>query len=193
MPADRNDLARRIAAATEADTTRGLNYNTVFAMVREHLGEQAAREIDPAGKGARVDFFSYAIAEYLRVTWDAADRLEERLGNVAAFWEELGRRTVAGFLASMLGRTIFALAGRDPHRVVSAGPAGYRGAVSYGERSVEWLGERHARLVFRRDFMPARFHGAVMLHALHATDAKDPRVEARDTGPLDSEYELTWR
>jgi uncharacterized protein (TIGR02265 family) len=141
---------------------------------------------------ARVDFFSYPVEDYLRVAWEAADRLEARLGSVDAVWGELGRRTVTGFLASALGRTIYALAGRDPRRFVAAGPAGYRSAVSYGERTVEWLGERRARLVFKRDFMVPAFHRAVMLAALEASDAKRPRVEARATSLLDSEYDLSW-
>jgi uncharacterized protein (TIGR02265 family) len=192
MPADRKDLQRRLAECKDSDTSRGLNFNRVFDLVREHLGEDAARWCDPQGKGSRTDFFSYPVAEYLQVAWNAADRLEARLGTVDAVWEELGRRTVAGFLGSVLGRTISAIAGRDPRRIVSAGPSGYRSAVSYGERTVEWRGEKAARLVFRRDFMVPAFHRAVMQAALESSDAQNPRVQARATGLLDSEYDLSW-
>jgi uncharacterized protein (TIGR02265 family) len=192
MPADRKDLERRLALCKDSDTSRGLNFNRLFDLVRDHLGDEAARWCDPQGKAARTDFFSYPVAEYLEVAWDAADRLEERLGSVEAVWTELGRRTVTGFLGSVLGRTIFSIAGRDPRRIVSAGPAGYRSAVSYGERTVEWKGERSARMVFRGDFMVPAFHRAVMLAALEASDALNPRVEGRATGLLDSEYELRW-
>lgn len=192
MPVDRGDFAQRVAAATDADTSRGLNFNRLFALVRDHLGDDAARGCDPQRKGSRVDFFAYPVAEYLRAAWDAADRLEPRLGSLDAVWSELGRRTVTGFLSSALGRTLHALAGRDPRRFVSAGPAGYRSAVSYGERSVEWLGERRARMIFRRDFMVPAFHRAVILAALGASDAKRVQVDARATGLLDSEYEIAW-
>jgi uncharacterized protein (TIGR02265 family) len=192
MPADRRDLEARLAATTEADTSRGLNFNRLFELVRERAGEDAARACDPSRKGSRVDFFSYPVSDYLRIAWDAADRLEAKFGSIDAFWEELGRRTVNGFLSSALGRTIYALAGRDPRRFVSAGPAGYRSAVSYGERTVEFRGERRAHLVFRRDFMVPAFHRAVMLAALEASDAKSPRVEARAISLLDSEYDLAW-
>jgi uncharacterized protein (TIGR02265 family) len=192
MPADRSDLARRLAECKDSDTSRGLNFNRLFDLVRDHLGDQAARDCDPQGKGSRTDFFSYPVAEYLNIAWHAADRLEPKLGSVDAVWEELGRRTVTGFLASVLGRTIFALSGRDARRFVSAGPAGYRSAVSYGERAVEWKGERAARMTFKRDFMPPAFHRAVILAGLEASDAKRPRVEARATALLDSEYEIAW-
>jgi uncharacterized protein (TIGR02265 family) len=192
MPADRSDLARRLAECKESDTSRGLNFNRLFDLVREHLGEDAARGCDPQGKGSRTDFFSYPVAEYLQIAWHAADRLEQKLGGVDGFWDELGRRTVTGFLGSVLGRTIFALAGRDPRRFVASGPAGYRSAVSYGDRHVVWKGERAATLVFRRDFMPPPFHRAVILAGLAASEAKNPEVVARASGFLDSEYDITW-
>lgn len=192
MPADRADLARRLAATTAADTSRGLNYNTLFAMVRDHLGEPAAREVDVLGKGHRIDFFSYPIAEYLECAWNAQDRLEGAVGGSEAVLEELGRRTVTGFIGSMLGKTALAMSGRDPRRLVGSAPSGYRGAVSYGERRVEWTGERRGRLVSSRDFMPPSFHAAVLLEALRATDAARPRVTWRETGFLDAVYEFEW-
>lgn len=192
MPADRNDLALRIAAATPADTSRGLNFNTVFGLVSDLLGEAEAKKLDPQGKARRVDFFTYPIAEYLAITWDAADRLEPRLGSIDAFFDELGRRTVSGFLRSLLGKTAFAMAAGDPRRVLASGPAGYRSAVSYGERKVEFLGERSARMTFERDFMPAAFHARVIQTALEATDARSPRVTGRDVGFLSSEYQIAW-
>jgi uncharacterized protein (TIGR02265 family) len=156
------------------------------------MGDETARLCDPQGKGTRTDFFSYPVSEYLKAAWNAADRLETRLGGVDAVWTELGRRTVTGFLSSVLGRTIFAIAGRDPRRIVSAGPSGYRSAVSYGERTVEWRGEKAARMVFRRDFMVPAFHRAVMQAALEASDARNPRVQGRALALLDSEYDLSW-
>ncbi len=192
MPVDRIDLAKRIAAATPSDTSRGLNFNTVFTLVTDLLGEGQAKKLDPQGKGGRVDFFSYPIADYLTITWDAADRLEDRLGSVEAVFQELGRRTITGFLSSMLGKTIFAMAGRDPRRVISSGPAGYRSAVSYGERKVEFQGDRSARMTFERDFMPAAFHSLVIETALKSTEARNVRVVGRDTGFLKSEYRIDW-
>jgi uncharacterized protein (TIGR02265 family) len=192
MPVDRKDLERRIAECRDSDTSRGLNFNRLFDLVRDHIGEEAARRCDPEGKGARTDFFSYPVSGYLKAAWNAADTLEPRLGSVDAVWAELGRRTVHGFLSSVLGRTIFAISGRDARRIVGAGPAGYRSAVSYGERTVEWRGEKSARMIFRRDFMVTAFHRAVILAALEDSDAENPRVEARALGLLDSEYALSW-
>lgn len=192
MTADREDLARRIAAATAEDTSRGLNYTTLFTMVREQLGADAAVQVDVLGKGHRVDFFSYPIAEYLASTWNALDLLAPKLGSVDAALAELGRRTIAGFFASAIGRTVFAISAKDPRRIVSGGPAGYRSAVSYGARSVEWDGPTKGRMIFKRDFMPPVFHQHVILAALDVCNAPRARVVGRETGFLDSVYEIEW-
>jgi uncharacterized protein (TIGR02265 family) len=105
---------------------------------------------------------------------------------------ELGRRTVVNFLASALGKTIFAISGRDPRKVISAGPAAFKSAVSYGERTVEFTGPTSARYLFKRDFMPDAFHRGVILAALAATDAKNPRVEARQVAFMETAYEIAW-
>lgn len=192
MPADRSDLRARLAAATAGDTSRGLNYTTLFGLVRDHLGDAAAREVDVLGKGARVDFFSYPIGEYLQTTWSALDRLEPVFGATDAVLTELGRRTISGFLASMIGRTAFTMAGRDPRRLLANLGPSYKTAVSYGERKVEFTGPRQAVVTFRGDFMPPAFHQAVLLTALQAGDARRPRVAGRATGLLDSVYDIQW-
>lgn len=192
MPADRSELKQRIAAATAADTSRGLNYTTLFALVRDHLGEGAAREVDVLGKGSRVDFFSYPIAEYLQTAWNALDRLEPVYGSTEAVLTELGRRTISGFLASMIGRTAFTMAGREPRRLLANVGPSYRTAVSYGERRAEFTGPRRAVVTFRRDFMPPAFHQSVILTALQAGDAIRPRVTGRACGLLDSDYDVEW-
>jgi uncharacterized protein (TIGR02265 family) len=192
LPADRHDLKLRLAAAAATDTSRGLNYTTLFALVRDHLGEAATREVDVLGKGTRIDFFSYPIAEYLQTTWNALDRLEPAFGSTDAALTELGRRTIAGFLASMIGRTVFAVGGKDPRRMIAGVGSGYRTAVSYGERTAEFPGPRQARVTFRRDFMPPVFHQSVILTGLQATDARKPKVAGRATALLDSVYELEW-
>ena len=192
VPADRADLKRRLAEATPSDTSRGLNYTTLFALVQDHLGDAAAREVDVLGKGARIDFFSYPVAEYLQTVWNALDRLEPTFGGPEAILTELGRRTIAAFLASMIGRTAFTVAGREPRRLIGNVSASYRTAVSYGERSAAFTGPRQAIITFRRDFMPPAFHAAVILTALQAGVALRPRVVGRATGLLDSTYQIDW-
>jgi uncharacterized protein (TIGR02265 family) len=185
-------LERRLVEVRDADTARGLVLNRLFDLVREHAGEDAARRCDPRGKGSRFELFAYPAREYLEAAWSAEAAIGRELGGEDAFFEALGRHSVIGFLGSALGRAIFAVAGRDPRRLVAAAPAGYRAAASYGERTVEWLGEKGARLAMRRDFMPPAFHRGVILAALEGADARRPIVAARATGLLDAEYDIRW-
>ena len=192
MPADRNDLDRRVAATTPADTSRGLNYTSMFALVRDELGDAAVRAIDVRGSGKRSDFLSYPIAEYLACAWNVIDRLEDRYGGPEGVLHELGRRTFTAFLNSMIGRTVYAIHGRDPARILSTAATSYRAAVSYGERTTEHLGPKVSRITFIRDFMPPAFHRAVILTAMQATEARRPRVTATAASLLDSVYEVEW-
>jgi len=192
MPADRADLAARLAAATKDDTVRGLVFNAAFDAVREHADEAAALACDPAGKGKRSDFLSYPVTDYLRLAWAVADRLEGPLGGVDAGFFQMGYRATANVLGSMLGATLLAF-GRNPRTILAQSPAAYQATVSYGRRSLRWAGERHARLEFSRDFMVVPFHRGVLQAALDGTDASGIQVEGRVTGFLEAVYDVTWK
>jgi uncharacterized protein (TIGR02265 family) len=192
MPADRKDLAARIAAATPSDTSRGLNYGSAFGLIQELASEDAARACDPRGTGTRADLLSYPITEYLTLAWNAADVLEQKLGGVDRVFFQLGARTVADHLRSLLGRTLYAIAGHDIRRVLSNVPIWYRGTVSYGERTVEWLGERRCRITFERDFLVPGFHCGVIQAGIEGMGGGNVRVAGRETGFLDSAYDVSW-
>jgi uncharacterized protein (TIGR02265 family) len=192
LATDKSTLQKLKAAATAGDTSRGLNYTTLFDFARAELGPASVKEVDPLAKGARVDFFSYPITEYLDAAWNIAERLAPKYGSLDAVFHELGRRTVDNFLASVLGKTIFAMGGRDPRRILAAGPGAFKSAVSYGERSVEFTGAKSARYVFKRDFMPLAFHRGVIVAALGATDAKNASVDGREVAFMETVYEIRW-
>ncbi len=192
MPADRKDLAARIAAATPADTSRGLNYTSAFGLIRDLTGDAAAKGCDPLGKGARAELLSYPIGEYLTLAWNAADLLEEKLGGVDQVFYRLGERTVADHLRSLLGRTLYAIAGRDIRRMLSNVPIGYKATVSYGERTVEWLGDRRCLIHFKRDFLVPAFHCGVIQGGIEVMGGESVRVAGRDIGFLESAYDVSW-
>jgi uncharacterized protein (TIGR02265 family) len=192
MPADRQDLAARLAAATPEDTVRGLVFNGAFSVLREHGGDEAARQCDPAGTGSRTDFFSYPVTDYLDVAWNAADRLESRVGSVDAGFYKIGHRALANVLSSMLGRTLLTIAGGDIQRLLSQAPSGYKATVSYGERTVDWPGPRHAHMLFRRDFLVPPFHCGVIAAAVEMMGGRNVKATARQTGFLEAEYDISW-
>jgi len=191
MPADPAALSARLAAANKEDTVRGLIFEAVFDLLREHGGESAVLACDPAGKGKRPDFLSYPVADYLRLAWAAADRLEPALGGVDAAFFQMGYRATANVLGSMLGATLLTF-GRNPRTLLSQSPSAYKATVSYGQRFLTWVGDRHARLEFVRDFLVVPFHCGVFQAVLDATGAKGARVEGRVTGFMQAVYDVTW-
>jgi uncharacterized protein (TIGR02265 family) len=191
MPADRADLERRIALATPPDTVRGVIFRATSGLVRRHLGEDAARACDPA-REKRNDFFSYPIADYLRLAWAAADALERRLGSPEAVFFAIGEAAVEDLARTLFGRTVLALAAGSPRQVLEQIPGGYKATVGYGERRVTWLSPRSARVSYARDFLVPGFHRGILTAALHTTGARDVTADARVTGPLDLEVEVGW-
>lgn len=192
MPIDRKDLEARIAAAKPEDTVRGLIFNGIFDLVDEHLGKAAAVACDPQGKGKRTDFFSYPVADFLRISAAAADLLEGKLGSVDAALHGIGYRAVSNVFGSALGATLLALASKNVRGVLSQAPSGYRATVSYGERRLEWMGDRHARLHFKRDFVHPAFHCGVLAGAVDGLGAAGPSVKGAQTGFLEAVYDVTW-
>ncbi|HZY02827.1 MAG TPA: DUF2378 family protein [Anaeromyxobacteraceae bacterium] len=192
MPADREDLQKRLDAATPRDTVRGFVFGSVLSFLSERLGEEAARACDPAGSTSRVDFFSYPATDLLQLVWNGADRLEAQLGAPERAFFALGQRAVARLLESALGKTLLKLAAGSPRRLLSQVPASYRTTVSYGERTVEWLGERSCRIVYRRDLFPLEYNRGLLVAGLETTPARNPRVEGRRTGPLDLVFDVAW-
>jgi uncharacterized protein (TIGR02265 family) len=194
MPADRKDLEARIAAATPQDTVRGVVFNAIFSVVREEAGDEATRKVDSvSGKGARTEFFTYPVADFLNIIWNAADLLEPKLGSVEAVYYRIGARAAELVAASMLGKTMLALAaGGGTRRLLAHLPGGYRATVSYGERTVSWLSENHARYVFSRDFLVPPFHAGVLAVGATVSGGKNVRAVGRQTGPLEAVYDVTW-
>jgi uncharacterized protein (TIGR02265 family) len=187
------DLETRIAAATPEDTVRGLIFNALFDTIEEHLGEAAPAAVDPERRGHRTELFSYPVADFLRIAFAAAERLAPRLGSEDAAFRAFGYRATSNVFGSVIGATMLALAGRGGLRAVLAQAAtGYRATVSYGVRTLEWRGERHARFVFVRDFLVPAFHCGVFAAAVDAIGATPLRIEGRETGPLAAEYEVVW-
>jgi uncharacterized protein (TIGR02265 family) len=193
MPIDRKDLDARLAAATKDDNVRGLIFNAVFETVEEHLGKAAAVALDPTGKARRTDFFTYPIADFLKLAFAAAEKLEPKLGGVDPSFHAMGHRCAASTLGTMVGRTILSLAGTDRVRtLLGSASAGYRATVSYGERKLEWLGPHHARFTFRRDFLVPPFHCGVFQAGVEAVRGKNIVVEGKQVAPLDAVYEIRW-
>jgi uncharacterized protein (TIGR02265 family) len=191
MPADRADLAARLAVATDADTVRGLIFQAAFDVAVRHGGEALARACDPAGTGQRSLFHAFPVADLLQLSWSLADHLEGTLGGAEQVFFQIGRQATAQVYGSLVGRTFLALGG-EPRTLLNQTPAAYRAMASFGERTVTWAGERHARIQFSGDFLHPQHHRGIFMAALERLAVRTPAVEAQPAGFLATTYDLTW-
>ncbi|AKJ01503.1 uncharacterized protein (TIGR02265 family) [Archangium gephyra] len=185
-------LEQLLTLATPMDTCRGLFFNGVFEAVRSLGGEEArVRCYGAVGEKKYVDFFSYPVADFLKTIFSAAEVLGGQ-GGRSMVLRQLGRRATADFLHSTVGKTMMALAGTDPQRLLASFPSAYRASLSYGDRSVERLGEKQARLMARRDFLPLEYNEGVLHAAMEHSTARDLVVRGRQLAPLDADYDISW-
>ncbi|RKH54528.1 DUF2378 family protein [Corallococcus aberystwythensis] len=188
------DLEKRLALATPDDTARGMFFNGALNAVR-NLGGDAAVEkclaVVPEKKF--VDFFNYPVAGFLKLAFTGAQLMGPQLGGFDAMLRKMGTQATTDFLSSAAGKTLLLLAGDSPKRLVTNLPTGYRAAVSYGDRSVEWTSDRAGKLLMKRDFMPPAYHEGVLHAVIEALGARGVQVKGRQTGPVDTEYALSWQ
>ncbi len=189
----REDLERRVALATVADTVRGMFFLGALEVVRRVGGPRGVEECLEAGGEPRfVEFFNYPVSTYLRVNDAAARVLAPRCGG----WEEaqrrLGRQSTVDLLASAAGRALVLVSRGQPRQLVGNLPSAYRAAVNYGERTVTWEGPSRGRVFMRRDFLPCAYHEGLLLAVLEGLKAPAPQVRSLRLGVLDAEYLVSW-
>jgi uncharacterized protein (TIGR02265 family) len=193
MPTDREDLKRRLALAKPSDTSRGVAFNAIFEVIRDHGNLALAKACDPAGTASRTEILSYPVSDFLKTAWAAADALEEEMGGWEAVFREFGRSTARHVLASTVGKTLATIAGRSPRQLLQNAPAGYWSSVSYGQRQVVFPSPTHAVFTFRGDFMHPAYHAGILGAGVEILGATDVATEWRQTGVLDSIIEVAWR
>lgn len=188
------ELEQRRLAATDEDQARGMFFQGALSVIANLGGEGAvARCKGVAGVWEINPFHLYSVSRYLRMVSTAARLLGPQLNGFDGVLHRMGSQATVDFLASLFGRELLAEAAGSPRLLLESLGDAYRMAVSYGERYPQWTGERGARFIMRRDFMPAAYHEGVLRGALEAVGARDVRVVGRQVALLDSEYELSWR
>jgi len=188
------DLQARLALATTEDTARGLFFNGVMGAVRVLGGDAAVVPcLAASGEKKFIDFFNYPVSAFLRMSFTAAQVMGPQLGGFNGALRRMGVVATQDFLSSTAGKTLLLLASDSPKRLVGNLHAGYRAAVSYGERGVTWTGDKTGVFFMKRDFMPPPYHEGTLQAAIEAVGGKQVQVQGRQTGPLDTEYSLSWQ
>ncbi|MBZ4419246.1 DUF2378 family protein [Myxococcus sp. RHSTA-1-4] len=188
------DLEERLALATRDDTARGLFFNGVVGAVRSLGGDRAVeRCLAASGEKKFTDFFNYPVASFLKLAYAAAQVMGPQYGGFDGALRRMGVQATTDFLSSAAGKTLLLLASDSPKRLLGNLHAGYRAAVSYGERGVSWTGDKSGIFTMKRDFMPPPYHEGTLLAVIEAVGGKGVEVHGRQTGPLDTEYTLSWQ
>ncbi len=194
MPAIARDLEKRLSLATREDTARGMFFNGVLDAVRTLGGEEAvARCLEASGEKKFVDFFNYPVSAFLKLAYSAAEVMGPRYGGFEGALRRMGSQATTDFLSSTAGKTLLLLAAGSPKRLVSNLHAGYRAAVSYGDRGVTWTGDKSGIFTMKRDFMPPAYHEGTLQAVIEAVGGMQVKVQGRQVGPLDTEYTLSWQ
>jgi hypothetical protein len=169
------DLAQRLKLATPADTAWGLYLRGTLEAVRA-LGDEGVlrRCLEVCGHEPLVEFFRYPVRLQLQMMSAALRTLAARQGCGARGLRHLGIWSVRDSLASHSGRMVLKLGG--------------------GERkhTLRWTGPESVHWIMERDFMPYPYLEGVLQGLLEGTGARDVRVVGRQTGTLDSEYDVCW-
>jgi uncharacterized protein (TIGR02265 family) len=190
---DTKDLAMRLEQATAADTAKGMFFNGALSAVERALGPEARERCRKAsGERSWVDFFSYPISGFLKLSFAAAELLTPELGAYDKAFRNLGQQAAEDLLATSVGKTLLNLAGGDPQRMLSSLPTAYKTAVSYGDRKAEAAGDKHCVVVMIRDFMPHPYQEGVLQGFIHAMGISHAEVKGRRIAQLDANYDISW-
>jgi uncharacterized protein (TIGR02265 family) len=185
--------APRLMWATPEDTVRGLFLRGTLTAIRA-LGDESLRAHCAAvcGQSTFFDYFNYPLRVLLQMLATAAPSLVARHGGGEHTLWLLGNCVAMDFLESDAGRILRVLVRGETKRWVNHLSSAYQVALG-GERSVRWVGPQRCRLMMRRDFLPSSFHEGFLVGLLDPTDAHRLQVEGYSTGPLESEYDISWR
>ncbi len=187
------DFARRISLAGPSDTTRGVFCLGLLRTVRA-LGDEdlVKRCLEASGEKEFVEFFNYPMASYLRMISCAIWLLAVRYGGIEEALRQIRRMAAADFRESTGGKAMGVMHGKDARSLLDTLPVVYRVAMSFGEQEVVWVAPARARFVLKGTFIPYPFHEGVLLEFLEKMNVQRVRVSGRQTGELDSVYEIAW-
>lgn len=188
-----SDFAVRMARASPSLKARGFFLQAYLQHLRS-LGDEAllARALALCGPGPLIELFEYPVRLQLELLALRMPSLVARHGDGTEALRVVGREDVMRFLESTTGRLLTKLTGRDPKRLLSHTPLGYRMSSALGEQTQEWHGPRDCRWVMKDQMMPLAFHEGIMLGLLDWGGARDARVVGRQLSLLDSEYRISW-
>ena len=188
-----SDFARRVAEVPSGHTIRGLFLQSYLEKLRA-LGDEAllARGLLLCGNAPPVELFLYPVQVQLQLLTLLMPSLISQYGDAASALRVVGRQNVSRFLSTAPGRLLMKLSGRDPRRLLTHAPMGYRIVASMGEHFQTWSTPRQCHWHMRRQMMPMPFHEGRLRELLEQGQARDAQVVGRQTSLFECEFDITW-
>lgn len=188
------DLEARLAATAPDETSRGLFFLGVLDAVRFLGGPDAVKRcLEQVEETA--DFIpmqTYPFPRFLRLSYVAAEQLSPLVGGHDAAQRQIGTQAMLDFLNSMFARDFVQQAGGDPKRLLELMHSGYRTALNFGERTVEWTGPTSGRVIMKRSLMPVPYNEGILQSALEVTGVHDVQVRGHAQSLVDAYYDVSW-
>jgi uncharacterized protein (TIGR02265 family) len=186
------DVERYLAACPAGATTRG----TFFQHVRDHVCRSLQRDPDRLYQGVErrgwQPFFSYPLAQFMRLAHNAAGLLYPNRPSSDAL-RRIGQLSFPSLAATMAGRVVLFALGDRLDDVVLAAPTAYRLTLPSAVVNVRQVSERRYRYEMRsvHSFVDSYhygvFEGAALAldHPLHITLRRHERL-------CDADFEVAW-
>jgi uncharacterized protein (TIGR02265 family) len=186
----------RIAKTDENFAMRGMFFVSMLTAVKKLVDENAAREVAARAGVPLVDYGSlrkYPMSDFLKLQTTAAQRLSSILGSLEEGVAKTAGEAVDDFFASVGGRTMKLLAGKEPHRLLSAAPNAYPlTATDNGKRHYTRTGDNSADFEFQNDVLGPCHNIGVFVAAFKGACDLTPRIEIEQRDHFNYKFHINW-
>jgi uncharacterized protein (TIGR02265 family) len=177
----------------EVLNSRGVVFNSVLEVVRQLGDEQAVEHCTQVtGEPRFMDFFNYPYSSLIKMTYAAGRALGDKYGGFDKAMWQMGSQAASSFYSSAAGRAVLVLGRGGPTRLIDTIVNAFQMVVKGAEVSTMLTGPKSAILIYKRDFLPRPYLEAGLVTTFAAAKMHGIRIQTRPTGPLDTEYDLTW-
>ena len=189
-------LALRHAQYTEKHMMRGMFFTSTLECLRRARGEEAVTlALRTAALHAQKfsGMRNYPLAEFNNLRSVVGAQLQESLGSTEAAIARIAGAAVEIFFESIAGRTMVALAGNDPHRLMGAAPNAYGLAVNdFASRVYSRTGERTGTFNFQNDLLGPCHQYGTFHAAITAVCGIDLRMQVEQSTLADFKLHVSW-
>ena len=189
-------LALRGAQYTEKHLMRGMFFTSTLECLRRARGEEAVKEAVRTAD-LHVQSFTgmrnYPLSEFNKLRTVVGAQLQGSLGSTEAAIARVAGAAVEIFFESIAGRTMVALAGNDPHRLMGAAPNAYKLAVDdFAARRYQRTAERTGTFTFQNDLLGPCHQYGTFHAAITAVCGIDLRMQVEQGSLAEFKLHVSW-